>query len=320
MTVIAFFNSKGDVGTTSLVYHLAWMFSEQGLNVIAADLDPQANLTSMFLDEPRLEQIWSSGGYPSTIQAVIEPVLRGEGDIRSPHIEEISSRIGLINGDLALANFEEKFAQSWSNCHNRDEAAFRAITAFYRTVQIAATERKADVILLDIGPNLGAINRSALIASQFVIIPLAPDLTSLQGLRTLGSQLRKWRQSWAELKVNNPFPNLKMPSGEVTPAGYILVQQSRRGIISKRYEIATEYCDLVLQSKSREATPIDEDPNCLGTLKNYLTLIPIAREVKKPIFHLKPADGAIGANQEAVRDCWLEYSRLATRIRDRCGF
>ena len=48
MKSIAFFNNKGGVGKTSLIYHLAWMFAERGVNVLAVDLDPQANLTSMF--------------------------------------------------------------------------------------------------------------------------------------------------------------------------------------------------------------------------------------------------------------------------------
>jgi chromosome partitioning protein len=47
MKTLAFFNNKGGVGKTTLVYHLAWMFAELGLSVLAADLDPQANLTSM---------------------------------------------------------------------------------------------------------------------------------------------------------------------------------------------------------------------------------------------------------------------------------
>lgn len=34
-----------------LVYHLAWMYVDLGLPVVAADLDPQANLTSMFFDD-----------------------------------------------------------------------------------------------------------------------------------------------------------------------------------------------------------------------------------------------------------------------------
>ena len=52
--VIAFFNNKGGVGKTSLVYHLSWMYSEIGLKVLSSDLDPQANLTSAFLDDDRL--------------------------------------------------------------------------------------------------------------------------------------------------------------------------------------------------------------------------------------------------------------------------
>jgi len=55
MKTLAFFNNKGGVGKTSLVYHLAWMFADLGKTVLAVDLDPQANLTAMFLDEDRLE-------------------------------------------------------------------------------------------------------------------------------------------------------------------------------------------------------------------------------------------------------------------------
>ena len=43
MKTIAFFNNKGGVGKTSLVFHLAWMFSELDYRVVAADFDPQAN-------------------------------------------------------------------------------------------------------------------------------------------------------------------------------------------------------------------------------------------------------------------------------------
>ena len=50
MKIIAVFNSRDRVGKTSLVYHLAWMYARLDVNVLVADLDPQANLTSMFLN------------------------------------------------------------------------------------------------------------------------------------------------------------------------------------------------------------------------------------------------------------------------------
>ena len=59
MKRVAFFNNRGGVGTTSLVYHLAWMFADQGRRVITADLDPQANLSGMFLTEETMEEMSS---------------------------------------------------------------------------------------------------------------------------------------------------------------------------------------------------------------------------------------------------------------------
>ena len=80
MTTVAFFNNKGGVGKTSLVYHLAWMLGEYGRRVIAADLDPQANLTGMFLDDARLEELWRDGN-AGTIDDGIAPLFEGTGDI-----------------------------------------------------------------------------------------------------------------------------------------------------------------------------------------------------------------------------------------------
>lgn len=57
MKSIAFFNNKGGVGKATLVYHLAWMMADQGIKTLVVDLDPQANLTAMFLNEDRLEEL-----------------------------------------------------------------------------------------------------------------------------------------------------------------------------------------------------------------------------------------------------------------------
>jgi chromosome partitioning protein len=66
MITVAFFNNKGGVGKTSLVYHLAWMYADLDLSVLAVDLDPQANLTSMFPDEDRPELLWPDTDGPAT--------------------------------------------------------------------------------------------------------------------------------------------------------------------------------------------------------------------------------------------------------------
>jgi hypothetical protein len=44
--------------------------------------------------------------------------------------------------------------------------------------------------------------------------------------------------------------------------------------------------------------------------------MPMAQESHKPIFHLKPADGAIGAHIYAVRDVYKDFKELARKIAD----
>jgi hypothetical protein len=57
--------------------------------------------------------------------------------------------------------------------------------------------------------------------------------------------------------------------------------------------------------------------DCLARLKHYRSLVPMAQEVRKPIFHLSSADGAIGSHSQAVRDAWSDFKALAVQIEDR---
>jgi chromosome partitioning protein len=47
--------------------------------------------------------------------------------------------------------------------------------------------------------------------------------------------------------------------------------------------------------------------------------MPLAMEAGKPIFHLKPADGAIGAHAAAVTECGKDFRRLALRLAKATG-
>lgn len=323
MRTIAFFNNKGGVGKTSLVYHLAWMFADRGIHTLAVDLDPQANLTAMFLNEDRLESLWPDGEHPDTVFGTIQPILRGTGDIAQPHVEKITERLGLIAGDLGLSRFEDKLSDAWPRCHNGDESAFRTMTAFHRLIQSGAGST-AELVLIDVGPNLGAINRAALIASDQVCVPLAPDLFSLQGLKNLGPTLRDWRKVWADLIPKSP-PGLPMPKGTMQPIGYIVMQHSivasRPVKVYKRWmdRVPSVYRDAVLNEVTSAPQSVADDPYCLSLLKHYRSLMPMAMEARKPIFYLKSADGAIGAHLDAVKSCYKDFQTLATKIAARSG-
>jgi chromosome partitioning protein len=332
MKIITFFNNKGGVGKTSLVYHLVWMYAQQGLKVLAVDLDPQANLSSMFLDEDTLETLWPDGEHPETVLGSLRPIIRGIGDFKPPHLQHVPSvpslfapAISLLVGDLGLSAFEDKLSASWPLCNDRDESAFRVTSAFHRMISVAAEQAEADIVLVDVGPNLGAINRAALIATDHVIIPLAPDLFSMQGLRNLGPTLRRWRFEWTERVSKNPAPDLSLPAGTMNPAGYVFMQhfaKDRRPV--KAFDrwmqrIPREYRVSVLDERDGAPVQVDEDVFCLAKLKHYRSLMPMAMEARKPMFLLKPADGAIGAHVYAVQECRQDFQSFANKIASVCG-
>lgn len=325
MKTIAFFNNKAGVGKTCLVYHLAWMFADLGYTVVTADFDPQANLTSMFLEDNRLIELWQNENHPETILGSIKPIMKGIGDIKQPHVEEITKEIGLLVGDLGLSSFEEVLSDVWPKCLGGDERAFRVVSAFYRIAQQAGQVRQADLVLIDVGPNLGAINRAAIIASQHVVIPLAPDLFSLQGLKNLGPTLRRWRVEWKQRSEKNFDRELILPNGEMKPLGYVTLQDTiRTDRPIKAYQswmdqIPEVYQKDLLGLSTAKPIRVEDDHNCIAMLKHYRSLMPLAQEARKPMFYLKPADGAIGAHAAAVQGCYNDFKHLALKIIEKIG-
>jgi len=320
MKTIAFFNNKGGVGKTTLVYHVAHMLVDQGLRVLLLDLDPQSNLTAMCVSEERLEELWPGTlEHPQTILGCIRPILRGLGDIQEPHVETLRDGLAIVPGDLGLSSFEDRLSVAWPLALGGDEAAFRTLSAFYRAARLATARHAADVVLFDIGPNLGAINRAALLAVDFVVTPLAPDLFSMQGLRNLGPTLREWRRSWQERLHKRPDPSLALPAGHMRPLGYVLMQAVMR--LSRPVKAYAKWVSRVpgIYNQSvlaDDASPAStaQDPWCLGIMRNYQSLMPLAQDAQKPMFHLRPADGAIGAHMAAVMSCRDDFERLVGAI------
>lgn len=319
MRSLAFLNNKGGVGKTTLVYHLAWMLAERGVTVLAVDFDPQANLTAMFLEEDRLELLWPDGEHPDTVYGALRPLIEGEGDVATPHVEPIAERLGLLVGDLALSLVEDEFSAQWPDCLDRKPRAFRVLSALWRIIEQAATARDAQIVLIDVGPNLGALNRAALLCAQHVVLPLAPDLFSLQGLKNLGPTLRRWRSEWYDRIARKPDDlRFSIPPGDMTPAGYVVMQHAvRLDRPVRAYERWMKRIPVVYQEAllgEQDGWTADPDPRRLALLKHYRSLMPMAQEAHKPMFMLKPADGAIGAHVEAVRSCYEDFLHLARVI------
>lgn len=324
MKIITFFNNKGGVGKTTTVYHVAWMLSEMGQRCIAIDLDPQSNLTSMFLSDDKLEKIYETGESCTVLNA-ISPIISGD-PYEPVHIETITDNLGLILGDLALSTFEDKLSDAWLKCLDRDVYSFRVMSIFNTIIHDAATRFQAEYVLIDVGPNLGAINRAVLLSSDNMIVPVASDLFSLQGIKNIGTTLHTWKRQWNNRLEQKP-ENVRfmIPEGDIKPSGYIVMQYSAKesrpvqSYLRWANRIPQVFGEYVSKVQPAINCTIENDPYCIALLKHYRSLAPMSMEVHKPIFLLKPADGAIGAHLYAVKRSYEEFRELTEQILIHCN-
>ena len=266
-----------------------------------------------------MEGLWSEPGR-RTVYGAIAPLLEGEGGVADPYTHELDHALHLVPGDLLLSGAEQELATAWPNAGDGNPRAFRVLGAFSTVARRAARATGAEIVLVHVGPNLGAINRAALIACDHVVVPLAPDLYSLQGLRNLGPTLRTWRHEWETRRPRAPA-GLDLPPGSMRPAGYVVLQHGVRldrvvGAYDRWLQrVPAEYRTSVLAGDLDGELPrAEEDPHCLGLVKHYHSLVPMGQEAHRPVFLLRSADGVIGAHQHAVQDAYRRFADLTRRI------
>ena len=75
----------------------------------------------------------------------------------------------------------------------------------------------------------------------------------------------------------------------------------------------------VIGQRSPLSPFIEDDFHCLANLKHFRSLMPLSQEARKPMFALRPADGAIGGHANAVQACYRDFRGLARKIAEQCG-
>lgn len=319
MKIITFFNHKGGVGKTSLIYHTAYMFANLGYKVLAVDLDPQINLSQIFLPQERLYHVFER---KKTIKSALRNIHQQRGDILPAHVERIENNLWLIPGDLELSLIEDRLSQEWYACLTGEWYPFALESAFYRIIKAASERLDIDYVFVDVGPNFGAINRASLISSDYLIVPSTADLFSLKGLANIGDRINSWSAEWRKRlsERNNDARELDLPDGTIHALGYVLMQHSvsaNRPVKAYR-KFAERIPDVFRESLTNEPLngriAFEQDPYCLAMIKHYNSLMPMAMEARKPIFELKPADGAIGAHYQAVKKVYTDFEALCQQI------
>lgn len=175
MTKIGFFNHKGGVGKTTICYHLAcYMHEYKKVRVALVDADPQCNLTLHCIQDARAERIWEANGGKIT------------------KVDARADEVPLVTAGPNLSSFDDVMALAWNQMEEGGALGFRVFEEFQRSIRSI----NAEVTFVDLGPNLGPLNRAALLACDWLVIPVAPDLFSTRGIKRVAHKVSEWSLAW----------------------------------------------------------------------------------------------------------------------------
>ncbi len=325
MKIISIFNNKGGVGKTTYMYHIAHLLERAGKKVLVVDLDSQCNLSAYSLSDTELERSWRSDR-GNSIWNAIERVYEGLGDIRQRRpslLSENYPNLYIVPGDVLLSNYEDSLGDSWSSAKGGSAPALRIQSAIYRYIKWAAEQVEADVVMLDLGPNLGALNRSVLAASDYFIAPMSPDLFSIRGTKNLGAKLEVWRREWDQCN-SSAAGTIDLPQGKPTFLGYVMqqhnIRQNTNGMTRGWAIFGDQVQTAVQQNIIDVLAPLGQvhdwgDGNWnIGQIPNLHSLIPYSLDAKKPVFDCTSRDGLNGAHITRARDSASHFDPIVQKL------
>lgn len=320
MKTICIYNHKGGVGKTTIAYNLAYALADRGERVMLVDVDPQTNLSVLALDD--YDRFVTEDGW--TIADSMEPLVTGAGDFEAPELEELSEDedVLLLPGSLDLARFENILPGAWTECLAGEPRGFRVTSALSRMIRAAGEEAEADYALLDVGPNIGSLNRAAVLGSDYFIVPMTADLFSNRAVHTLGATIRNWCDNWELARGRTGKLDFELPAGKPAFLGYIAQQF---GIYRSRPTKAFQHWTEQMPVSIREgiitplkpiglASPGSKKGPEIGEIKDFHSLAPMAQEAGKPIIDLTAADGVIGGHVASVASARECFGKLAKNI------
>lgn len=324
MKSIAVFNNKGGVGKTTFTYHLGFALEKLGKKVLFVDGDPQCNLTAYTCEDDVIDAAWEKEG--NSLYQAVRPLVTAAGDVNYVQPYKIQERnIWIYPGDLLISEYESALSESWTQVLAGQERGFRVSSGIYRLYSEFARANEVDYVLIDLGPNLGSLNRALLLGCDFFIIPMIPDLFSLRGSQNLGSTLATWAKLWYESLQRTSGFDFEVQKGTPMFLGYILQQFNvYRKKPTKAWsrwasEIPTYINNYVVTPLSSPGIPsanlvVSASDYKLGEMKNYHGLIPMSQDALKPVFELKTGDGVIGDHHKYVKQNFEEYKQMAEII------
>jgi len=193
MEIISVINYKGGVGKTTVTANLAAELAYRGKKILTIDLDPQASLTFSFItvddwrknyEKSKTIKNWYDAFIDKDTELNLNSLIARPKRVNSGsgNLDLICSHLALINVDLELATrliggTERDLRNNYLRVHSR------------LLFGLESLEEDYDYILIDCPPNFNIVTKTAVTASDYLLVPTKPDYLSTLGIEQLGKHV-----------------------------------------------------------------------------------------------------------------------------------
>lgn len=327
MQSIAFFNNKGGVGKTTLLCNLAASLSiNEEKKILIIDADPQCNSSAYVLPEELLNNLMIKADKYS-IDSFYDSVRKGQGySSRTPEtVKSLRFNVDIIIGDPKLSIREDLLATDWGDTTKGEPRGFQTT---YVMKELISRFDSYDYVLVDMGPSLGALNRSILLAVDYFVMPLSVDIFSLMAVENILTSFGNWKSS-----LESAISRHKAQEGEFFTlsgekvewklkfAGFVMQQY-----VAKRKQGVRQAVDAfekIIQKQNEELKSLCSFFNTdilaanLGEVPTLASVVPMSQEAHAPIFKLGAQDGIVGSHYNRVQEAGDFYHAIAEKFINR---
>lgn len=325
MKVLSFFNNKGGVGKTTLTCNLAAHLARKGQRIIVIDVDPQCNATILTLGEDRAAPLYwvaepgEERQRTTNLWSLLEPIELGEPEVSTQvrPIPKETNRFGfdLVPGHPRVSIIEDRLSQAWRDTIGGDVGGLRKSN--WVVTLARHLSGSYDLMILDLGPSLGSLNRTALLGSDYFVTPMGADVFSILGLRNISSWLREWTSAYLRGLENceraspgaaqrfglaTQLPILHGFVGYTVQAYIAKFKQGEKRPTKAFERVTSSFGSEILANLQDFFVPgLDIDHALLGEVPNMYSLVPLAQTANAPIIDLRSSDGLVGSHYNQAK-------------------
>ena len=215
MPIISIAMLKGGLGKTTTAINLAAALQQMGKKVLLVDVDPQANMSqALGINEESIKSLFSE----------LSKVIKGETGDLSGVVLQTQSGLYLVPSSIELAGAELELVSVYGR-----EQVF--------TWLLEKLKDQFDYIFIDCPPAIGMLTVNALVASDYILIPMQAEFLPLKGLRIFMQHVRTIK------RLNNKLEVL----------GYVLTRYDERKVMNRQifHILEQEFGDKVFHTRIR---------------------------------------------------------------------